>query len=339
MKFLAGDIGGTKTVLAIYDTAHDLVTPVVEMTFPSPSYDSLEAVVETFFRQQQVNGTDFVSGTFGVAGPVVAGSATITNLPWTIQESRMEAMLAIPRVTLINDLVAIASAVPNLPDSDLVTLYEGQGSPTGPIAVVAPGTGLGEAYLIHDSAHYHAFPSEGGHADFGPNSAQETELLLFLQKLLGRGKTPHISWERVCSGSGIPNLYAFLKEQGHIQGDPTTTAAIAGSSDKTPLIMNAAQQNEPCPLCRATLELFVEILGSEAGNMALKVLATGGVYLGGGIPPRILDALKSPRFREAFLNKGRLSAVLKDMPIRVILNPKAALMGAAYHGFVQQQQA
>ncbi|MCB0123419.1 MAG: glucokinase [Caldilineaceae bacterium] len=336
MKFLAGDIGGTKTVLALYDADQNLVTPTVEATYPSASYTSLEAIVQTFFSQQKLTGADFAAGTFGVAGPVVAGRAAITNLPWIIDERQMSETLALPKVTLINDLVAIAGAVPHLPAADLVTIHEGKAVATGPIAVVAPGTGLGEAYLIHDGTHYRAYPSEGGHADFGPNSATETELLQFLQKQFSTGQTPHISWERVCSGSGIPNLYAFLKEQGKVQGDPATSAEIDRSHDKTPLIMTAAMREEPCPLCRATLDLFVDILGSEAGNMALKVLATGGVYLGGGIPPRIVNALRQPRFLEAFLNKGRLSAVLREMPIQVMRNPKAALVVAPYHGFLHQ---
>ncbi|MEZ4684050.1 MAG: glucokinase [Caldilineaceae bacterium] len=335
MKFIAGDIGGTKTVLAIYHAEGHLLTPVAETTYPSATYPSLEAIVQRFFQEQQVRGNDFAVATFGVAGPVVGGRATITNLPWVIDEGQMAATLALPKVTLLNDLAAIASAIPTLPASDLATIHAGTAAPQGPIAVVAPGTGLGEAYLIHNGNHYRAYPSEGGHADFGPNSATEMELLLFLQKKYGAIHHAHISWERVCSGSGIPNLYDFLKAQGKLHDDPATTAEIAASHDRTPVIMTAAMRSDPCPLCRATLNLFVDILGSEAGNMALKVLATGGVYLGGGIPPRILSALREPRFMHAFLNKGRLSTVLREMPVQVILNSKAALLGAAYHGMTQ----
>lgn len=335
MKFIAGDIGGTKTVIAIFAANNGRLTLIAEETYPSAAYVNLETIVQRFFEEQQVQGSDFVSATFGVAGPVVNGQATITNLPWMIDEEQMAATLALPSVKLINDLVSIASAIPTLPASDLATIHTGTATSQGPIAVVAPGTGLGEAYLVHDGTHYRAFPSEGGHADFGPNSPLETELLLFLQKKFGGVHIAHISWERVCSGSGIPNLYEFLSTQGEIIGDPETTAAIEASTDRTPLIMTAATRPSPCPLCQATLHLFVEILGSEAGNMGLKVLSTGGVYLGGGIPPRLLPALREPRFMEAFLRKGRLAAVLKAMPVYVILNPKAALLGAAYHGLTR----
>ena len=305
---------------------------MAEATFPSATYRSLEAIVQTFFAQQHVTGADFVSATFGVAGPVVDGHATITNLPWAMAEGQLAQTLNLPRVTLINDLVAIASAVPDLPASDLHTINEGRAIKDGPIAIVAPGTGLGEAYLIHNGSYYQAYPSEGGHADFGPNNETETALLRFLQQKFGTGKPAHISWERVCSGSGIPNIYAYFSARGTAKEDPAIVEQMAQGGDIAPLVINAALRDEPCPLCHGTLNTFLGILGSETGNMALKVLATGGVYLGGGIPPRILSALQQPIFMNAFLNKGRLSAVLQKMPVRVILNPKAALIGAAAHG-------
>ncbi|MEZ4707877.1 MAG: glucokinase [Caldilineaceae bacterium] len=339
MKFIAGDIGGTKTVLAIYDQNSGPATPLVEATFPSAAYPNLEAIVRTFLAQQHGLGADFVSATFGVAGPVVNGRAAITNLPWRMAEPQLARELSLPRVTLINDLVAIASAIPGLPASDLHTINEGRAVENGPIAVVAPGTGLGEAYLVHNGERYQAYPSEGGHVDFGPNNGEETELLLFLQKKLAAHGSTHVSWERVCSGSGIPNIYAFVKQRSGGAEDPAIADQIARSSaqggDITPIVINNALSDNASPLCRQTLDLFLGILGSEAGNMALKVLSTGGVYLGGGIPPRILETLKRPTFIQAFLNKGRLSAVLAEMPVRVILNSKAALFGAAYHGFIQ----
>lgn len=335
MKFMAGDIGGTKTVLAIYDQDSGPASPLAEATFPSAAYPNLEAIVRTFLAQQQSLGSAFVSATFGVAGPVVNGRAAITNLPWRMDEQQLARELSLPRVTLINDLVAIASAVPGLPASDLHTLHEGRAVENGPIAVVAPGTGLGEAYLVHNGSRYQAYPSEGGHVDFGPNSEEETELLLFLQKKLGAHGSTHVSWERVCSGSGIPNLYEFVKQRSGATEDPAIVDEIAQGGDVTPIVINNALSEKASPLCQQTLDLFLAILGSEAGNMALKVLSTGGVYLGGGIPPRILAALERPSFMQAFLNKGRLSAVLEQMPVQVILNQKAALFGAAYHGFVR----
>ncbi|MBV7329857.1 glucokinase [Chloroflexi bacterium TSY] len=333
---LAGDIGGTKTVLAAYRQDSHPASPLEEMTFPSADYPSLEAICQTFFDQQNLSGPDFAAATFGVAGPVVSGKSSITNLPWEMDAAQMAQTLEIPNVTLINDLVSIASAIPGLPATDLHTINEGHAIAQGPIAVVAPGTGLGAAYLVHNGIRYQAFPSEGGHADFGPNNEIENELLFFLQKKFGSdsGQVGHISWERVCSGSGIPNIYEFFKQSGTGQEDPKVVDQIAAGGDIAPIVINAALRNEPCSLCHQTLNTFVSILGAEAGNMALNVLATGGLYLGGGIPPRILAALEKPVFMEAFLNKGRLASVLKDIPVHVILNPKAALFGAAYHGLV-----
>lgn len=340
-KLIAGDIGGTKTVLAIYSHDSGPGFPLAEETFRSADYTSLEAVVQEFFAHQHVTGADFVSGTFGVAGPVVDGEATITNLPWQMDEIQLAATLTLPKVTLINDLVAVANAVPGLPATDLHTLNEGHAVENGPIAVIAPGTGLGEAYLIHNGTHYEAYPSEGGHADFAPNNETEVALLQFLQTHLQKpsdtGNLAHISWERVCSGSGIPNIYAYFKQSGIADEDPTVAEEIAQGADIAPTVINAALRDNPCLLCLGTLNTFVGILGAEAGNMALKVLSTGGVYLGGGIPPRLLSALEQPIFMNTFLNKGRLFTVLEAMPVRVILNPKAALFGAAYHGLLQHQ--
>lgn len=338
MNLLAGDIGGTKTVLAIYTSDSGPASPAVETTYPSTAFPSLEAIVHAFFGQHNVSGTDFVSGTFGVAGPVANGQASITNLPWTMDENQLSKTLNLPAVTLINDLVSIATAIPGLPESDLHTINKGTYIQNSPIAVVAPGTGLGEAYLIHNGNHYQAFPSEGGHADFGPNNETEVELLRFLQKKFGQGSPAHVSWERVCSGSGIPNIYAYFKQSGIGEEDPAVAEEIALGGDITPVVITAAMREDPCPLCAQTLHTFLAILGSEAGNMALKVLSTGGVYLGGGIPPRILSALERPVFMDAFLNKGRLSPVLENIPIRVILNAKAALFGAAYYGLIQNER-
>ena len=326
------------TVLAIYCQDSGPASPLTEAVFPSAAYPNLEAIVQTFFEQQNVTGAEFICGIFGVAGPVVAGRATITNLPWEMDEEELAQTLNLPAVTLINDLVSVASVAPSLPESDLYTINEGRLVENGPIAVIAPGTGLGEAFLVHNGSRYQAYPSEGGHADFGPNNETEAELLFFLRKKVGPGKPAHISWERVCSGSGIPNIYEYFKQRGEVKEDPAVVEQIAQGGDIAPIVINAALRNEPCPLCYGTLNTFLGILGSEVGNMALKVLSTGGVYLGGGIPPRILPALEQPVFMNAFLNKGRFSAVLKDMPVRVILNPKAALFGAAYHGLLQHQE-
>jgi glucokinase len=322
---LAGDIGGTKTNLAIFSTEAGLRAPLVEATFPSGNYSSLEALISEFLGQVDVTVTQ---ASFGVAGPVVGGQATITNLPWVMTETQLAESLSLSTVRLLNDLVAIAYAVPSLEPADLHTLNKGEPAPGGAIAVVAPGTGLGEAYLTWDGTRYRAYPSEGGHADFAPANSLELGLLHYLQERLG-----HVSYEAVCSGKGVPNIYTYLKDSGYAEEPAWLAEQLAIAKDPVPVIVKAAlDKGRSCELCAATLDTFVSILGAEAGNMALKVLASGGVYLGGGIPPRILSALEQERFMEAFHRKGRLADLLSGIPIHVILNPKAALLGAAYYG-------
>jgi glucokinase len=230
-------------------------------------------------------------------------------------------------VRLLNDLDAIAHAVPTLKPADLDTLHAGNGVSGGAIAVIAPGTGLGEAFLTWDGGLYRAHPSEGGHVDFAPSNGLELEMLRYLQQQLG-----HVSYESVCSGRGLPNIYAYLKTTGYAEELGWVADELAAAADPTPVIIGGALSDRPCPLCRLTLETFASILAAEAGNLALKVLATGGVYLGGGLPRRILSVLKGERFMQTFRRKGRLAGVLDGVPIHVILNPKVGLLGAAVHG-------
>jgi len=321
---LAGDIGGTKTDLAVFSPEAGPRAPLAEGRFPSADYPSLEALVREFLSQMDVK---VERASFGVAGPVVAGRATITNLPWVMDEEQLQAALHLSSVRLLNDLNAIAHAVPFLEPAGLHTLNEGhQPAPDGNIAIVAPGTGLGEAFLTWDGSRYRPHASEGGHADFAPTNSLEIELLRYLHD-----RFEHVSYERVCSGRGLPNIYAFLKDSGYADEPAWLAEQLAAADDPTPVIVNTALARE-CELCVATLDTFVSILGAEAGNLALKVLASGGVYLGGGIPPRILPALEQERFMEAFRSKGRMSDLLASVPVHVILNPKAALLGAACHG-------
>jgi glucokinase len=325
MMLLAGDIGGTKTNLAIFSSEAGPRAPLVEATFPSADYASLEALVREFLSLVDLK---VERASFGVAGPVVGGQATVTNLPWVIQETQLEEALNLSPVRLLNDLEAIANGVPVLEPSDLHTLNEGQPAPGGAIAVIAPGTGLGEAFLTWDGSRYRAHASEGGHASFAPMDSLEVELLCYLQR-----RFDHVSCERVCSGIGLPNIYAFLRDTGYAEEPDWLAEELAAADDLTPLIVKGALDDEsPCELCIATLNTFVSTLGAEAGNLALKALTTGGVYLGGGIPPRILPALEQDRFMEAFRRKGRMSDLLARMPVHVILNPKVALLGAACHG-------
>ncbi len=321
---LAGDIGGTKTVLALFES--DVIQqPYLEVAFPSGDYDALETIVAEFLRDQEV---EITAASFGVAGPVVGERAHITNLPWVIDSAVLSHTFHIPRVHLLNDLQAIATAVPHLDATNLITLNPGVAFPHGPMVVVAPGTGLGEGFAVWTGSRYHAYPSEGGHTSFGPKTQEQIDLLAYMQARFG-----HVSYERVCSGMGIPNLYHFLRDTGRYPEPAWLREELATAEDMTPVIMNTGMADK-ADICRAVLRLFVEILGDEAGNMALKVLATGGVYLGGGIPPRILSHLQTPSFLTAFTNKGRFSSLLAKMPIHVIRNPKAALLGAAYQAVI-----
>jgi glucokinase len=324
---LAGDIGGTKTVLALFTTESESLQEQYEATFWNREFTSLEAVVTDFLRDKSVS---ISSASFGVAGPVVQGRAQITNLPWLIEAERIQAQFGFPQVYLLNDLEAIASAIPHLTADDLVTLQTGQAEPQGAIAVIAPGTGLGEAFLVWNGRSYQAHPSEGGHVSFGPTNPEQIELLKYML-----GKFNHVSVERVCSGSGMPNIYDSLRHQGPHTEPEWLREALATAVDPTPIIAQAAlERNEPIAV--ATMDLFLDILADEASNLALKVLATGGVYLGGGIPPRILPQLQQPRFLDTFSRKGRFSGLMQRMPVHVIRNPKSALYGAAYYGLDAQ---
>lgn len=320
---LAGDIGGTKTVLALFETQtqQDIVRhPVAERTFPSAQYQSLETIIDEFIRDTPAT---ISSGSFGVAGPVVGNTARVTNLPWTIDAEAISEQFGFP-VHLLNDLEAIATAVPHLEATDLITLQEGEAAAQGAIAVIAPGTGLGEGFLVWNGTRYAAHPSEGGHTAFGPTTPEQLDLLTYWLPRMG-----HVSYERVCSGLGMPNIYTFLRETGRYEEPGWLRALLDEGGDPTPIIVKAAVNSE-AEICVATLEIFMEILGDEAGNMALMVLATGGVYLGGGIPPRILPQLQKGPFLKFFQDKGRFSDIMSRIPVNVIYNPKAGLYGAAY---------
>jgi glucokinase len=320
--FLAGDIGGTKTILALLTLEQGAYRPVREQVFPSTEYDSLEAVINDFLGRNvaQVRGA-----AFGVAGPVVGGRANITNLPWVIEESRLSAKLGRAPVALMNDLEAIANAVPQLRPDDAVALHAAAATPQGAIAVIAAGTGLGEAYLTYENGGYRAHPSEGGHASYAPQDDLGDDLLRYVRARFG-----HVSYERVCSGIGLPNVYGFVRDEVLRRETPEVAERLAGALDATPVIVAAGlDSHDPCLVARTALELFCDILAEEAGNLALKVLATGGVYIGGGLPPRLLPLLERRRFLQRFRAKGRFEPLLSKLPVKVIVNPKAALLGAS----------
>jgi glucokinase len=319
---LAGDIGGTKTVLAVFEEdATDFTRePLYEEVFPSAKYNSLEAIIQEFLRDKPVK----VNGAcFGVAGPVVGMRAEITNLDWLIDARSITKAVGV-HTFLLNDLEAIANAVPHLDAEDLFVLNAGKPSQQGAIGVIAPGTGLGEAFLVWNGQRYESYPSEGGHAAFAPTNSYQVDLLTYWLS-----RMDHVSYERLCSGIGIPNIYRFLLDSGAYEEPVWLNEALQEANQPTPVIVSVALE-ESAEICVKTLDLFMEILGGEAANLALKVLATGGIYIGGGIPPRILPQLASSHFMDVFRSKGRFSEMMATIPVYVIRNPKVALYGAAY---------
>ncbi len=313
---LAGDIGGTKTILGLFNPQGEMIT---EATYPSKQYASLNEIVRLFLstlsdRPQQV--------CFGVAGAVQQGRAQITNLPWLIDAKDIATDLGFAIAHLINDLEATAHGIASLAAPDLLTLNPGQPNAQGNAAVIAAGTGLGEAGLYWDGKKYHPFACEGGHADFAPSNKPQVALLEYLMS-----RFDHVSWERVLSGAGIYNLYQFLRDTG-LDQEPEWLTKQLQDHDPATVITQAALKQE-CVLCSCTLDLFFSLYGSAAGNLALKLMATGGVFLGGGIAPKLISHLQPSRFMAAFQAKGRMSSLLESIPVHVILNSKTALLGAA----------
>ena len=324
---LAGDIGGTKTTLAIFSEERGPRKALAQKTFRSKDYPGLGAIAQEFLEGV---GVEVDGASFGVAGPLIENRVEVTNLPWVIDADALEKELDLPKVRLLNDLASIANGVPFLEPDEVHTLKEGVVDADGAIGVVAPGTGLGEGFLTwdRDDGRYRPHASEGGHTDFGPMTPRQIQLLRYLW-----ARHEHVSYELVCSGVGIPNLYAYFRSGGYAPEPTWLGERLAAADDPTPVIVNAALDEErSSELCRLTLDTFVSILGAEAGNLALKVMATGGVYLGGGIPPRILPALEQRSFLEAFHRKGRHSDLMARIPVRVILNPDIALLGVACYG-------
>lgn len=322
---LAGDVGGTKTRLAAIAADRGPRDPVLAATYTSADFPSLAAVVRRFIED---TGVHIERACVGAAGPVVNNTVTVTNLPWLLDGDEMAHSLGLASFRLINDLEAVANGVLELLPEDVRTLNEGEPIPGGALGVIAPGTGLGEAYLTWDGTAYRPQPSEGGHTDFGPIGELQIGLLRYLVERHG-----HVSYERVCSGRAIPDIYAYLRDSGYAPETPDAAREIAAARDPTPVIARwALDATRPCALCLGTLRTFVAILGAEAANLALKVLATGGVYLAGGIPPRLLPLLEEEAFLEAFRSKGRLLPLLSRIPIHVITYPDVALLGAGHVG-------
>src|SRR5215470_12043780 len=284
---IAGDLGGTKTDLAIYSPESGPHAPLAEAEVHSADYPSLQEMVKEFLSQVKMS-VDVAS--FDVAGPVIDRRAKITNLPWVMDEASLASDLRLSAVHLMNDLEAVARAVPVLRAEDLITINKGEPVANGAIAIIAPGTGLGESFLAWDGSQYAAHGSEGGHSDFAPTDERQIRLLRFLLPRWG-----HVGVERVCSGIGVPNIYEFLRDEEKIPERPEVAQLIASAKDHTRVIVAAAMDpNHPSELCRATIDMLVSILAAEAGNLALKVLATGGVYIAGGVALHLLNFLQRP---------------------------------------------
>ena len=321
---IAGDIGGTKTDLAIYSRESGPHTPLAQTEVHSADYPSLQAMVTEFLSHVKMS-VDVAS--FDVAGPVINGRVKTTNLPWIMDETTLVQDLHLKAAHLMNDLEAVARAVPSLRAEDMITINKGEPVANGPIAVIAPGTGLGESFLTWDGSQYLAHGSEGGHCDFAPTDERQIRLLHYLLPRFG-----HVGVERVCSGIGVPNIYEFLRDEEKIPERPEVAQSIASAKDRTKAIVEAAfDPQHPSELCLATADLLVSILASEAGNLALKVLATGGVYLAGGIALHLVNLIQKPQFVQTFTRKGRFKDLMERMPIHIITT-RAALVGAATFG-------
>ena len=319
---LAGDIGGTKTRLALYDGAPGALRLVHSAHYDSRSSPTLEGLVVQFLRA--ADQPRITAACFGVAGAVVGGQVQATNLPWRVTEAGLAGELSIPRVHLMNDLEAAARGVIALRDpSSIVTLQEGH-APAEPraLALVAAGTGLGVALMAWTGERYQVAPSEGGHMDFAPQDDVEDALLLAL-----RGKLGHVSYERVVSGPGLVNIYRFLRDYREVPEPEWLTERLTGA-DPAAVISTAALAHED-PICDEALTRFVSVYGAIAGSVALMALAVGGVFLGGGIGPKILPRLVNGPFLDAFAAKGRFAATMRSIPVRVVTAPDVALLGAA----------
>lgn len=316
---LAGDVGGTKVHLALYDFADGRLKCTQDRQYPAKDYSGLEEIVSEFVGKNKVT-----AACFGVPGPVRGGRLRLTNLPWTLDSNELSTSLGIQHVFLINDLEANGYGIAELSSEQIYTLAEGDPTQTGNRALIAAGTGLGEGILAWNGRIHVPFPSEGGHTDFGPRNEEQIELLRFLQqKYHGR-----VSYERVVSGMGLTNIYEFLRDNRGVEEPKWLADRIAAAHDPNAVITEMALSAKS-EICTKALDILVSVYGAEAGNLALKVLSVGGLYVGGGIAPRILEKLKDGTFMKAFVDKGRLSQLLINMPVRVILDSRAALMGAA----------
>src|SRR5262245_58730658 len=316
---LAGDIGGTKTLLGIFDHSSARPRPIDVRSFGTLDYDDLTTMVAALLTDHDATRASIDTACFGVAGPIIGDSATMTNIPWRIDGRRVRSAFGFRRVTLLNDLEAMAYSIPVLQDREVHVLQSGEAVPGGNIALIAAGTGLGEALLHSVNGRYIASPTEAGHADFGARTERELTLVRELTPRYGR-----VEIERVISGRGLSVLHTFTHKQ-------PCAAGVSVEDPDAPALISQAALERRCASCVETLDIFVEAYGAESGNLALRSVATGGVFVGGGIAPKILPALTSGSFIRAFNAKEPLDDLLKQMPVKVILNAEAGLLGAAVY--------
>ena len=324
---LAGDVGGTKVHLALYTFEQGKLQQQREQKFPAHEFASLDDVVNRFLDEGDGHSAeirnDVASACFGCPGPVQDGRIQLTNLPWQLDTRDLQKSLRLEHIFLINDLEANAYGIPELAPDAIFSLHEGERGAVGHRGLISAGTGLGEGLLIWDGKQHRPVASEGGHCDYAPRNEREIALLRYLQGTL-KGR---VSFERVVSGMGITNLYSFLRDDQKME-EPDWLKEKMATGDPNAVIGQSAEDGSS-ELCFETMQMFCGSYGAEAGNVALKVLAKGGVYLGGGIAPKMLKTLEDGTFMQAFLDKGRLSPVLEKMPVRVILDDTCALLGAA----------
>jgi glucokinase len=332
---LAGDIGGTKTILRLVETSEEspALQNIYQESYRSGDFPDLVPMVQQFLRK--ANTPIPQKACFAIAGPVVNNTAKLTNLAWFLDPERLVQELGIPYITLINDFAAVGYGIFGLSKDDLLTLQTGKHKPEAPIAIIGAGTGLGQGFLMKQGIHYQVFPSEGGHADFAPRSELEFQLMKYL---LDKHDIQRVSVERVVSGLGIVSIYQFLRDRKHALESPEIAKIVrtweqeAGQAEKSvdpgAAIGKAAVQ-ESDRLCEQTLQLFVDAYGAEAGNLALKLLPYGGLYIAGGIAPKILPLIQNGNFLLNFSQKGRMRSILEEIPVYIILNPQVGLIGAA----------
>ena len=326
--YLVADIGGTKSDLAIYSSKNDIKNFILKERLLTSEYESLESLI---LHLLQKHSLDIEAGVLAVAGPVINGRVTefSSNLPWEVNVALLRESLSIPDIELINDLKAVALAIPHLDKEDLYTINEGVKTHHLTLAVIAPGTGLGEAFLIWDGSRYRPCISEGAHVNFGPRTVLEMELLKHL-----KNSQDHVSYESLCSGLGIPVIYEYLKTHMVQHKILQTSEELDAAEDLTHAIISmAGHKKGTVGIAEEVLQVFASILGSETGNLVLKTMAEGGIYLAGGIPPRIIPYLDSPTFLDSFFDKGIMSEMMPDVPVHIIKNPHPAIIGAAAHLF------